>query len=151
MKATKYLYALAAAATIWLASSGGHAHSLSHAEALTDLWVDAFNSRDRIALAALYREDAELAQHNAPTLVGRDHIGIFWARHLAKGATRTLATVTSTLDGTDFTLVHGTYRVIDRDGRHAIRSGEFAQIWRLDAGEWRIDRDIRSDDGEKHE
>ncbi len=47
--------------------------------------------------------------------------------------------------------MHGTYRVIDRDGRHAIQIGEFAQIWRLDAGDWRIDRDIRSDDSEKHE
>ena len=151
MKATKYLSALAAAGAILLASSGGHTHSLSHAQALADLWVEAFNSRDGIALATLYRADAELAQHNAPTLVGRDHISTFWAGHLAKGATRTLATVTSTIDGTDMTLVHGTYRVIDHDSRHTIRSGEFAQIWRLDAGEWRIDRDIRSDAREKHE
>lgn len=150
MKVTKYLYALAAAGAIWLASSGGHAHSLSHAQALTDLWVEAFNHRDGIALAALYREDAELAQHNASTLVGREHIGTFWAGHLAKGATKTLATVTGVVDGTDMTLVHGTYRLIDHDGRHAIVSGEFAQIWRLDAGEWRIDRDIRSDDSERH-
>ena len=61
MKATKHLDALAAAATIWLASSGGHAHSLSHAEALTDLWVDAFNSRNAIALAVAGSRSASAA------------------------------------------------------------------------------------------
>ena len=71
MKAMKHLHALAAAAAIGLASAGLHAHSPSDAQALADLWTHAFNSRDVGAVAALYRDDAELSQHNALTLVGR--------------------------------------------------------------------------------
>ena len=82
MKAMKYLHALAAAGAIGLASAGLHAHSPSDAQALADLWAQAFNSRD----------------------VGA-----------------------------------------------AMGSGHFAQIWRLDGDEWRIDRGVWSDDAAMHE
>ena len=101
-------------------------------------------------MAALYRDEAELSQHNAPTLVGRRNIRAFWKVDLAQGDRQALLTVTSTLDGTDMTLVHGTYQMLDRSSGAAMGFGLFAQIWRLDAGEWRIDRDIWSDEAEMH-
>ena len=150
MKAMKHLYALAAAGAIGLASAGLHAHSSSDAQVLADLWAQAFNSHDAGAVAALYRDEAELSQHNAPTLVGRRNIRAFWKVDLVQGDRLALLTVTSTLDGTDMTLVHGTYQMLDRSSGAAMGSGHFAQIWRLDGGEWRIDRDIWSDDAEMH-
>lgn len=150
MKARKYIYTVATAGAIWLVFGALHAHSLADAQALADRWTQAFNSHDGSAMAALYRDDAELAQHNAPTLVGREHIGAFWGGKLAKGDTNTVLNVTRTLDGTDMTLLHGTYTVLDRASGLPIGSGDFAQIWRLIEGEWRIDRDIRSDAGERH-
>ena len=150
MKAMKHLHALAAAAAIGLASAGLHAHSPSDAQALADLWTHAFNSRDVGAVAALYRDDAELSQHNALTLVGRDDIRAHWKTDLAHGNLLALLTVTSTLDGIDMTLVHGTYELMDRASGAAMDAGHFAQIWRLDGDQWRIDRDVWSDDAEMH-
>lgn len=148
----KHLYALAAAGAISLACAGLQAHSPSDAQALADGWAQAFNSHDEGTLAALYRDEAELSQHNALTLVGRKYIRAFWAVDVAKGDLLALLTVTSTLDGIDMTLVHGTYRMIDRSSGASMGSGHFAQIWRPDeGGQWRIDRDIRSDDAQLHE
>ena len=147
----KHLHALAAAGAIGLASAGLHAHSPSDAQALADLWAQAFNSHDVGAVAALYRDDAELSQHDALTLVGRDNIRAYWKTDLAHGKLLALLTVTSTLDGIDMTLVHGTYQLIARASGAAMGSGHFAQIWRLDGDEWRIDRGVWSDDAAMHE
>ena len=102
-------------------------------------------------MTALYRDDTELSQHDAPTLVGRDTIRAYWKADLGMGNLLTVLTVTNTLDGTDLTLVHGNYRMVDRVSGDAMESGHFAQIWRLDGGEWRIDRDVWSDHADMHE
>ena len=150
MRALKHLYAIAAAGSISLAAPGLHAHSMDDAQNLADMLASALNSRNAGAVTALYRNDAELSQHNAPTLVGRDDIRSYWKSDLAHGNLLTVLTVTSTLDGTDMTLVHGTYRTLDRASGADVGSGHFAQIWRLDGGEWLIDREIWSDHAEMH-
>ena len=151
MKAMKHLHALAAAGAISLASTGLHAHSPDNAQALADFWAQAFNSNDARAVAALYRDDAELSEHNAPTLIGRDNIRSYWKADLVRGNLVTVLKVTSTLDGTDMTLVHGTYQMIDRASGAEMGSGHFAQTWRLDGGEWLIDRGVWSDHAEMHD
>lgn len=151
MKVMKHLYALSAAVGISLASAGLHAHSMDDAQALTDMLADALNSSDAGAVAALYRDSAELSEHNAPTLMGRDSIRSYWKADLTRGNLLAVLTVTSTLDGTDMTLVHGTYQMFDRASGADMGSGHFAQIWKLDGGEWFIDRDIWSDHAEMHD
>ena len=151
MIAMKHLYALFAALGISLASTGLHAHSMDDAQALADQWAQAFNSRDARVLAALYRDDAEVSQHNVATLVGRDSIRASFKADPGKGDLLSVLTVTSTLDGTDMTLVHGTYRMLDRTSGAEMESGHFAQIWRLVGGEWLIDRDVWSDHAQMHD
>lgn len=151
MKTLKHFCALAAVGAISLASAGLHAHSLADAQALADKLAQAFNSHDTVAVAALYREDAELSMHNAPTLVGSGNIRAYWKADFSRGNLLAVLTVTSTLDGTDMTLLHGSYQMLDRTSGADMGSGHFAQIWRLDGGEWLIDRDIWSDHAEMHE
>jgi uncharacterized protein (TIGR02246 family) len=109
---------------------------------LADRWVAAYNRHDRDALAALYTEDARLMVHGSPTVVGRDSIEAFWAADFGAGDPLTLLTVTNSVTGTDMMLVHGDYRVIDRQDGALLGAGRFAHVWSLDGREWRLDRDL---------
>ena len=52
-------------------------------------------------------------------------------------------TVTNAVNGSDMMLVHGDYKVINRDDGPQLGFGRFAHVWtREGAREWRLDRDL---------
>lgn len=110
---------------------------------LADRWVDAYNRRDRSALAEVYDADAALMMHGAPTINGQRDIGAFWAQDFEEGNPLTLLTVTHAVNGVDMVLVHGNYEVVSRDDGATLGLGRFAHIWFLNAnGDWKLDRDL---------
>ena len=112
-------------------------------QALADRWTAAYNSHDRDALGALYKEDAHLYLHGSPMFVGREDITAFWGSDMQVANPLTVLTVTNAVHGYDMILVHGDYQVIDRDTGVPLGQGRFAHIWELDGGEeWRLDRDL---------
>lgn len=138
--------ALALTAAIALMSflpTGAHAQAENEIQDLADRWTAAYNSYDKQALGALYREDAALMMHGSPTIQGRAAIADFWEGDFQVGSPTTVLTVTHFVEGFDMMLVHGNYRVIDRESDEQMGGGRFAHIWMLDDdGEWRLDRDL---------
>ncbi len=109
---------------------------------LADRWTQAYNTHDRRALANVYAPDAKLMMHGSQTIAGRDSIEAFWAGDMQEGNPLTLLTVTNTVDGVDMKLVHGNYRVIDRDDGGLLGSGRFAHLWQRSGNGWQLERDL---------
>jgi len=127
------------------------ANAQVNVQELADRWVAAYNKHDRASLAALYSEDARLMVHGSPTVAGRGAIEQFWAADFTAGDPLTLLTVTNSVTGVDMMLVHGDYRVIDRQDGAQLGAGRFAHVWMLDGREWRLDRDLWNQPWEPYE
>ena len=126
-----------------LAAAAATAHAQSNVQVLADRWVQAYNKHDRTALGAVYSDDARLMMHGSPTIAGRAQIEQFWADDMQEGNPLTLLTVTHSVSGSDMVLVHGDYKVIDRDDGKQLGFGRFAHVWTRDGNrEWRLDRDL---------
>ena len=125
-----------------LVSITGSANAQVSVGMLADDWAQAYNTRDRDALAAVYSADARLLMHGSPAIVGRDSIGEFWSADMQEGDPLTLLTVTNSVDGVDRLLVHGDYRVIDRVDGSQLGFGRFAHLWRRSDTRWELDRDL---------
>ena len=133
---------LRATAVLGLAIAAATAQAQVNVQQLADRWVEAYNRHDREALAGLYSADARLMVHGSPTVEGRAEIEAFWADDFLEGDPLTLLTVTNSVTGTDMMLVHGDYRVIDRQDGGLLGSGRFAHVWMLEGREWQLDRDL---------
>jgi len=127
------------------------ANAQVNVQELADRWVAAYNKHDRDSLAALYSEDARLMVHGSPTVAGRSAIEQFWAADFTAGDPLTLLTVTNSVTGADMMLVHGDYRVIDRQDGAQLGAGRFAHVWMLDGRDWRLDRDLWNQPWEPYE
>jgi ketosteroid isomerase-like protein len=115
-------------------------------QALADQWAEAYNQHDRAGLGGAYTESARLMMHGTATIVGRDDIEQFWAADFEDRNPLTLLTVTHAVEGMDMMLVHGDYRVINREDGDHLGAGRFAHIWtQAQGGEWRLDRDLWSE------
>jgi uncharacterized protein (TIGR02246 family) len=134
------------ATAVALAIAAASAAAQDDIQALADRWALAYNDYDRAALGAVYTPDAELMMHGTPTIVGRDDIAAFWAADFQDRNPLTLLTVTHSVEGSDMMLVHGDYRVINREDGGPLGNGRFAHIWTRPAnGQWQLDRDLWSE------
>jgi uncharacterized protein (TIGR02246 family) len=113
-------------------------------QALADGWATSYNKHDRMALGALYTDDARLMMHGASTISGRNAIEEFWAGDFTEADPLTLLKVTNTVRGSDMVLVHGDYEVISRTDGRELGGGRFAHIWTRGGrdNQWRLDRDL---------
>lgn len=119
------------------------AHAQSDVQVLAERWTEAYNRHDRAALGAVYTDTARLMMHGSPTIEGRANIEEFWADDFQEGNPLTLLTVTHDVTGTDMILVHGDYKVIDRDDGSQLGFGRFAHLWTREGNaDWRLDRDL---------
>ncbi len=104
-------------------------------------YMDAFNSEDAAALAALFTEDAVELPPNSPATFGRDAIR---ARNQAEFAAADLAVELEDLevsvDG-DLGYKAGRYRVRTKDG-DLVDRGKYIEIWNKTDGQWLLHRDI---------
>jgi len=134
--------AAAALATIMTFAAFGQ----DDVQALADRWASAYNRHDRAALGAVYTDNARLMMHGTATVAGRADIEEFWAGDFEDRDPLTLLKVTHSVAGTDMTLVHGDYEVINRQDGSRLGGGRFAHLWtRPRGGEWRLDRDLWSE------
>jgi uncharacterized protein (TIGR02246 family) len=124
---------------------GSAALAQSEVQALADKWAQAYNTHNRAALGALYTEDARVMATGSPSTIGRSNIEAFWARDFQDRNPLTLLKVTHSIQGSDMTLVHGDYQVINRDTGGQLSSGRFVHLWtKSKDGSWKLDRDIWS-------
>jgi len=105
------------------------------------LFMEAFNTEDADALAALFTEDGVMLPPNGPAVFGRDAIR---AGNREEFATTDVAIELEDLeikiDG-DLGYKAGRYRVRTKDNV-LIDRGKYIEIWRKIDGQWLIHRDI---------
>jgi len=140
------------ALTVGLASVTLAAFAQVDVQELADRWTEAYNKHDRAALSAVYTQNANLMMHGAATIAGRGSIEEFWAGDFEEGDPLTLLAVTHSVEGSDMTLVHGDYQVINREDGGQLGAGRFAHIWtRNERGDWLLDRDMWNEPFEPYE
>lgn len=141
-----WLRSLRYGAALLLSLVAYSASAQDNIQALADQWAQAYNRHDKAALGGLYTDNARLMMHGEPTIVGRAGITEFWAGDFEDRDPLTLLKVTHHVTGTDMTLVHGDYEVVNRQNGARLGGGRFAHIWtRPRNGDWRLDRDLWSE------
>ena len=104
-------------------------------------WMEAFNSHDAKAVAALYTIDAVLLPPNEPAVFGRDAIAATHAELFATGDFKIdIEPLETVIDG-QLAYVAGRYRMWTGDGA-LVDHGKYIEIWSPVNGEWLIRRDI---------
>ncbi len=106
-----------------------------------NLWMEAFNSHDAKAVAALYTTDAVLLPPNEPAVFGRDAIAATHAELFARGDFKIdIEPIETVIDG-QLAYVAGRYRMWTDDGA-LVDHGKYIEIWRPVDGQWLISRDM---------
>lgn len=109
-------------------------------EAANRRFTDYFNGGNLEALAGCYTQDAQFLAPGLEPLVGRPAIAAALGGLRGDGNRLTLETLEAKGLGDEAWEV-GRYQVSAPDGSTA-DSGKYIVIWRRDAGQWRLHRDI---------
>jgi uncharacterized protein (TIGR02246 family) len=113
-------------------------------QAAQDSLADAVSAGDPARAAALYTEDAHLLPHGAPTCVGREAIGAFFAGAFANGIVGARFT-TEDVDGDERQATEiGRYQLFAAPGGERVLAaeGRYLIAWRKAGGAWRMHRDM---------
>jgi ketosteroid isomerase-like protein len=104
-------------------------------------FMAAFRRSDAAGIAALYTESGQLLPPNSDVVTGKPTITTFWQGVInlgLKGATLETVEVESSGD-TAFEV--GRY-TLEGDGGQVIDTGKYVVIWKQEAGQWKLHRDI---------
>ncbi len=104
-------------------------------------FMTAFGQGDAAAVARCYTTDGQILPPHSEPAAGRAAIEAFWRAVMGMGITAvSLETVEATGEGETAYEV-GRYALTGANGQTADR-GKYIVIWRLEAGEWKLHRDI---------
>ena len=104
-------------------------------------WEVSFNQGNADAVVQLYAPDAELVMTGAAPARGREAIRRAVQQMIDSGAKVNIGSARNIGAG-DLAYVYGPYTVFDKQGGHAIESGQYLEIWRRRNGAWLIDLDV---------
>jgi ketosteroid isomerase-like protein len=109
----------------------------------------ALRDADRVALAALYTEDAQLLPPNRAPVVGREAVLSFWTggdRKMQVETTLTSLQVEAHGD-TAIEVGRAVLEAIGADGtRSRLDQSKYIVIWKREGGSWKVHRDIFNSD-----
>jgi uncharacterized protein (TIGR02246 family) len=111
-------------------------------DALNRAFMDAFIRKDSAAIAFLYTSDGQLFPPRSEPVSGKAAIKHYWQAMMEIGV-RKLTTTELNVYGEAAHEV-GRYAIEMPDGDEA-SSGSYIVIWKREAGEWRMHRDIWND------
>ena len=114
-------------------------------ESQNKAWGAAVAKGDATALAALYTETAKAYPPNGPAVSGRAAIGELFGGMLASGIRSVTLTASEVTGSGDSAQEVGTYVIKTPDGRLADQ-GKYIVLWKKEAGQWRLHRDIWNSD-----
>ena len=105
------------------------------------IFMEFSNSGDAAGLAALYTENGQLLPPNSEFVTGRQAIQEFHQGGMDTGI-KSLKLETIEVEGMGKTAYEvGKYTLFD-DGDQMIDTGKYVVIWKQEAGQWRLHRDI---------
>jgi uncharacterized protein (TIGR02246 family) len=109
--------------------------------AVDQKFMAAFNRSDAAGLAALYTQDGQVLPPNSDFVTGREAIQAFWQGVMdmgIKGATLELLEA----EGLGYMACSvGKYTLKGEEGQ-VLDAGKFVVIWKQEAGEWKLHRDM---------
>lgn len=132
---------VACAATLSACRGAAPAENKAAADEVTVTWMNAFNSGDSAALAALYAEDARSTPPGGPPAIGRPQIEAYWRNDLKPGGDVTKLTTTGSVAEGNLLHVSGSYDVTSKAGVTLAR-GQYDQLWARDNGQWKVQSEM---------
>jgi uncharacterized protein (TIGR02246 family) len=120
-------------------------------EAVNARFSEAFGKGDVEAVAALYTEDGTLLPPGAAPVKGRAAIAGFWKGARASGVKGVMLMTDSVEVSGDLAYETGTAQLMiqPRRGKATIGHAKYLVVWKKEAGEWRLHRDIWNDGPKK--
>jgi uncharacterized protein (TIGR02246 family) len=109
--------------------------------AANEQFVAAFSRGDAAAVAALYGNDAQVLPPNNDLISGQQAIETFWQGVMNIGI-KAAKLDTVDVDGSgDIACEVGKYTLLGEGGQE-IDTGKYVVVWKQEAGQWKLHRDI---------
>jgi ketosteroid isomerase-like protein len=108
-------------------------------------FMKSFESEDSVGVSNSYTTDAKVMAPNLPSITGRENIKHFISETMTKGiADFDLHTVKIWGDSS-ILAEEGTYRLSDNK-KNLLDKGKYIVLWKQEAGNWKMYRDIWTSD-----
>ena len=109
--------------------------------AAIEQFMAAFSRGDAAGCAALYTEQGQLLPPNSDVIAGKQAIQTFWQSAMHMGITAAKLE-TAEVEGHGNTANEvGTY-ILQGAGGQVLDTGKYVVIWKQEAGQWKLHRDI---------
>jgi uncharacterized protein (TIGR02246 family) len=109
--------------------------------AANERFMAAFDSHDAAGVAALYTEDGRLLPPNADVMAGKEAIQTFWQGAMDAGLASAQLEIVEVEDHGDTAIEVSQYTLGGADGQ-PLDQGKYIVIWKREAGDWKLHRDI---------
>jgi ketosteroid isomerase-like protein len=126
------------------AVEAGEAADRTALDAAQQAWVAAFNARDADAMAALTTADVVLLAPNSPPVRGREAVRALWRQAASTARTHVAAENEETVILGEFAWSMGSFTHTLPNGA-VVKRGKFLEIWQRVDGQWKVHRDMFSD------
>lgn len=109
--------------------------------AANEKFMEAFKKGDTAGLAALYTRDAQVLPPNSDFVTGREAIQGFWQAVQGMGIKGAKMEIIEVEDCGDTAFEVSRFTLYSADGQE-LDKGKYIVIWKQEAGEWKLHRDI---------
>ena len=109
--------------------------------AANEKFVAAFSRGDAAAIATLYGNDAQVLPPNNDSISGKQAIATFWQGVMNMGIKAAKLDTVAVDDSGDIACEVGMYTLLSEGGQEIDR-GKYVVVWKQEAGEWKLHRDI---------
>lgn len=104
-------------------------------------FVATFKQGDAPGIAALYTRDGQLLPPNSDVITGKQAIAAFWKGAMDMGV-KAVRLETVEVEGFGQTANEVGKFTLLAAGDQVIDTGKYVVIWKLDAGQWKLHRDV---------
>ena len=109
--------------------------------AANEKFMDTFNKGDTAGLATLYTRDGQILPPNSDFVKGREAIQGFWQAVQGMGIKKAKLETLEVEDCSDTVFEVGQFTLYGADGQQ-LDQGKYIVIWKQEASEWKLPRDI---------
>jgi uncharacterized protein (TIGR02246 family) len=100
-----------------------------------------FNRQDADGMARLYTQNGQLLPPGRDVVTGRDEVAAFWQEIFEMGIVNAQLETVEVADHGKTAIEIGRFTLSDAD-EQTVDHGTFLVVWKHDAGEWKLHRDI---------
>lgn len=108
-------------------------------------FMKSFKRGDSIAVSNCYTTDARILADHSGAIIGRNKIVHFISEEMLKGISGIDLHTTKIWGDSTILAEEGTYETSNKDGGH-LDKGKYIVLWKQEAGNWKMYRDIRTSD-----